>query len=701
MCTSVVNASAVEQTTSEKGQSIITNAVGLDLSKYITETKQYPDTLYLELLRQENIRYNLTANESNLDILCTFTKSKLQIMHILENKGTPQMIKTNSNSNTIIKAKDFLNNYSNSFGNQFYKDLSSTLNIAKPNENLTQTYNNIKLEVTILPNHDVFKWTYSYNNIEAPAKTIYLEYENGFLKCFIDNWDLYTIGSTNITLSEVDAISTGLMYSKNFSWTVGSDNNTFEVKTFNVTQAMLLETIFSNSLSVDTSRDNSPFTLYPMRHVLVSLDKVYFGNVFGIDVCLWADTKDVYVMQERFTTLDPPVEYMADYSYYDTKLVNAQLIDYPSKSNFISTIPNEISVFAVIALGISSFCLIKTRFLQKLKPIKIGGVLLCGVMLCLLLSSSLLLLPIGNVNADNAYIWGSRSTGGFDTRINATWRKTSTEISMQQSVAANIASKFSNYGYNANNFQGNNSLKTAILGNISYCQTNNIDTVVIDFDHGIGGIVNGYWHYRFEDDIGVLIDNYPGTEVTAPQNAVYDYEVYFSTGGLSASKVFFTLINTCLSANITGQGQHDGSVFGLPYAFTHKIVLSINDPNFNIAYHMSSNGYNQSDNGNYIYMGFPWGSAALAQTVQSGYPNTYYAYWLQNFFAYAFIYDMTTNDALDHSSYVCFQRYFGQTDLNNDFTAYWLYFNGSQWVPMSGGQNSHLAVYGNGNIHLR
>jgi hypothetical protein len=41
---------------------------------------------------------------------------------------------------------------------------------------------------------------------------------------------------------------------KTFSWKVGSGNNTFEVKDFNVTQAMIWETVFFSSLYADTAR---------------------------------------------------------------------------------------------------------------------------------------------------------------------------------------------------------------------------------------------------------------------------------------------------------------------------------------------------------------------------------------------------------------------------------------------------------------
>ena len=40
------------------------------------------------------------------------------------------------------------------------------------------------------------KWMYTVNGVDAPSKCVALGYEHGFLKYFIDTWDLYKIGST-------------------------------------------------------------------------------------------------------------------------------------------------------------------------------------------------------------------------------------------------------------------------------------------------------------------------------------------------------------------------------------------------------------------------------------------------------------------------------------------------------------------------
>ena len=73
---------------------------------------------------------------------------------------------------------------------------------------------------------------------------------------------------------------------------------------FNVTGAMIWETVFRSSLVADNARNEDLLMLYPMRHVWVSLDKFYPGNVYGINVHVWADTKEVGRIQERFSTIN-------------------------------------------------------------------------------------------------------------------------------------------------------------------------------------------------------------------------------------------------------------------------------------------------------------------------------------------------------------------------------------------------------------
>jgi hypothetical protein len=702
--------SAKEVTNKQKGQTILNNVVSIDLAKYSTTASEFPQDLYLGVALQENIRYNLQSNTSKLEIIDTFTNGNLRTMCVLNHTGSP--FTTNLVTAPLDMAKYFLSSYQSYSGDSLYGNLGSMLNNVDANKNLTTINGNTQLDVTTSSGSTTFRWTYTYGGVKAPVKCVALSYSDGFLDYFVDNWNLYKIGSTSIKMSEKEAIDDGLDKAKNFSWTMGSGNSTYQFKDFNVTQAMIWETIFSNSLSSDTARGRDPLTLYPMRHVWVSLDKFYVGNVYGIEVFFWADTKELYDIQERFSTLDPPSNVVAT-SNGAAPTEYSTVISMPIS-------PLALPTLAGVALVVCAISFAKKKKFSQSKAFKIGGLLLCA-----LLSSSVLLFSISAAYAvnRNALIWGSRSSGSNDPN-GAPWRKTSAELENQNEIAADIADLFSYYGNysGAHNYQGPNSLKNEIQGNISYSQNNYPFTAVVDFDHGVGNnypTPSDYFHFMLEDDIGTYESQYPIEDPNAIQNGVYDCEIFADTGGYSyQSNVNFAFISTCMSAALNynfsdpqppvggGFYPNNGPEVGMPFAWTHRIVVPKSTQGFNTSTYMSKFGYNESDDGNYCYIGFPYGSAALSQSVQSDYPNTIYAYWLDGFFREALLWGLSVHDALHQNSVSTFGMDFSQTDLYSCFNATWPMkrwndtLNDYEWQNDTG-TGSTMAVYGNSNIYLR
>jgi hypothetical protein len=287
--------------------------------------------------------------------------------------------------------------------------------------------------------------------------------------------------------------------------------------------------------------------------------------------------------------------------------------------------------------------------------------------------------------------------------------KTAAEISRQESVAQHISEYFANDGYSASNYQGDNSIKSQILYQISNNEANYDRVAAIDFDHGVGRTdydeAFGEFHYMIEDNVGMTDWDNPDFD-----HLVFDMDIHDETTG----KTFFTFINTCMSGRFTdsevvpgypaGQGINaNGSAISLPFAWTHKLVNWKGFPNFTTASHMSVFGYDDPDNGAFCYIGFPFGSAALDQYIEAGCPK--YWEWVEDFFWNALSFDITINQALDEASIDNFNEDFGQTDLYNSFTAIWPIYRynqtSQQWEWQDDtGPNSTMAVYGNGNIHL-
>jgi hypothetical protein len=135
----------------------------------------------------------------------------------------------------------------------------------------------------------------------------------------------------------------------------------------------------------------------------------------------------------------------------------------------------------------------------------------------------------------------------------------------------------------------------------------------------------------------------------------------------------------------------------MPYAWTHRLVKDKSMQGFNIAQHISDDGYNNPDTGSQVYVGFPWGSASLSQKIPYPTGTHNYRTWLGKFFDYAFTDGLSVNQALDEASELIWSCSFEESPLQgNGFEAYW-------WGPdnPTSWQGSTMAVYGNGNIFLK
>ncbi len=387
----------------------------------------------------------------------------------------------------------------------------------------------------------------------------------------------------------------------------------------------------------------------------------------------------------------------------------------------ISTI--TIAMIGAVIAGISRKN--KSHSANLLKPLskKTGGIL------CALLLSILFLAPVATVNATTrgAAVWGSESTGAINPGTGLSWRKSPNEIYQQQLAAANISNYFGNNGYTGNNginhqgSQNPGSSAGQILGDTGTLQYYNDYAAVVDFDHGVSGYpINsppGEEHYMFEDNTGTIIattyQDYYGDPAghTDWNHGVYDQSIYQLT---QPRKIIFAFISACQSADTTrlGQGLIDTQwnpnprAIGMPFAWTHgRYVVDKSAQGFNIAQNMSDDGYSDPDWCPQVYIGFPYGSAALEQGIPYGEGNPYY-YWVYSFFYHALYYDVSVNQALDSASWQFMGSNFGGSPLRTGFEAVWpLDKNGNGYYYDEGepqyGYGCTLAVYGNGNIHLK
>jgi hypothetical protein len=158
-------AHALEPTLQEKGVSILSNVAGIDVAEYAVTSRKTPTYQYFDVLSEDTIRCTLESQNSKVDVLYTFAKGKLHIMHVLETEGSPSM--TKQAPTIAATAKSFLNDYTSFSGDPLYSALSLMLNRVDTSKNSTVTVENVKLRVKAKSDEVTFSWIYTSNSVDA------------------------------------------------------------------------------------------------------------------------------------------------------------------------------------------------------------------------------------------------------------------------------------------------------------------------------------------------------------------------------------------------------------------------------------------------------------------------------------------------------------------------------------------------------
>jgi len=102
----------------------------------------------------------------------------------------------------------------------------------------------------------------------------------------MNNWNLYSIGSTSINASKEEAISIARNAVKKIP--------TLHVKLGDGAVIDVQCNLADEPVKAElNSGPREPLTLFPLWHVQLYFDKVYYGY-YGVAVDVWADTKLVY-----------------------------------------------------------------------------------------------------------------------------------------------------------------------------------------------------------------------------------------------------------------------------------------------------------------------------------------------------------------------------------------------------------------------
>jgi hypothetical protein len=521
VCNATNQLSSEGTATFEKAQTILNDVVGLDTAAYNVSIDAYNEELYFEVLPQKYLGYTLKSEESNLSIIYTFVDQKLRSMNIYITDGSPKTYQPTTS--TLETAKDFLDKYQKYSGNSYYGTLQAMLDNIEDDKNVTKASENIKFEATTTSNYTSFRWTYTANGVEAPSKCVALKFEQGFMKYFIDTWSLWTIGSTNLKIPEANAIELAMKAAETYSWNVNMGNDSqITVTDFKIVGVSETTLQIGNYATKNEARDGDPLTLYPNWRVKLSFDNIYPGQVYGLDIGIWADTGEVNDIRTLML--------LGDYS--PSVATNSEESDEDNNSTTLNMLLIAgLALLITIIIGITVACCknrkrqtTKILNLSRTNALKPNGTLLCLLLLFAMLPATTIMTTTPTVKADTYVmpLYGS------------SYNITAAESSSAQSVITVWQSYFDQYtDYTIYNLYGSETQKGTVLTHASVFEEYFDHVVMFHYGHGGKNFSTGHYDY-FDNDGWNNFDD-----------QIWDYEIYAETG---LSKHFFVLLWSCRQA---------------------------------------------------------------------------------------------------------------------------------------------------------
>ncbi len=514
---SMPSVQGAEPTITEKSMDILNLVAGFNVTECTSSLRASEQNSFLTLTQRET-DFTLISSQGKLRARCSFVNGNLRQIFISDLNGAPSL--NQPATDTLANAKGFLERYQSYTGASFYGELKSMLDAVNICENFTKTVANVKLTASIINQAFVdFMWTYvDEGGVPAMSKTVVLSYRNGYLKCFLDNWQFYKIAGTP-HLSSEEAVAIALNASKDVSWNVKNTDKGIAVASgFEVASIGNLTLSYLNYREEGTARGGDPFTLYPSWYVPLGFDKVYPGCVTGAYVRVWADTGEV-------SGVSPMVSGGAPFS--DCEQVLAAQNNAPT--TFLM-FPLAVAV-VVATLGVSFY--IARAVSSGRRSMRKSFFKSCGMLLCLLLSFGVLFAvvsPVGAIPADQ----------NVKSMIYAAmYGQLEDEADAAEDVCDTIKTYFDNTGYDTTNAFGENTTYQYVIDNASRMEQDYDAVALFHFGHGGTGC--------YYDNDGTFI---------------YSYDIGAETGG----KHFFVFIWVCYQGN--------NWAYGMPVAWTQRYDLS-------------------------------------------------------------------------------------------------------------------------------
>ena len=285
---------SAELTAPEKTLIFLKDVVKVDVAKYnatlVRNWVDYPP--HWGGLAEELVRYSLDGgNESNLYVTCRFREDMLHSCSLQVRKGSPFFAEPQPTS-LLDAAKGFLERHQTYSKASYIQKMRSMLDMVDETEDATVTSGNIKLtvlsqEVQNYPaeavDRTLFEWIYTVNGVDAPQNVVRVTFEEGIFKSLVNDWDLYSIGSSEVNVSREEAINLARNAAEDYTLQIYLEDGLTDVE-FNLADEPVRAKL--------SMYPRETLTVYPFWRIELYFDKYYY-SAYGIQVGIWADTGEI------------------------------------------------------------------------------------------------------------------------------------------------------------------------------------------------------------------------------------------------------------------------------------------------------------------------------------------------------------------------------------------------------------------------
>ena len=227
---------------------------------------------------EENIQYSLTSSLSNLNVNFRYRNNHFSRYELTMIESSP-IFAQNQPNDVLQNAKYLLARYKTYSGDSYLTNMTDLLSTVGVLGNINATQGNIKLQITVSGDTTTFLFLYTQNGIDFQAKGLQMTFENNILTLMSDGYFLFTVGNTNLSTTQEQAVKIARDYVKTLTWNIEGKS---------VSGFAVIDPPISAQL-VPHTRGNS-VALIPYWFIEMRLTQTYSGGYNEVGIGIYADT---------------------------------------------------------------------------------------------------------------------------------------------------------------------------------------------------------------------------------------------------------------------------------------------------------------------------------------------------------------------------------------------------------------------------